>query len=74
MHDKEYYERLVYEKAKKYAAKDDDMHDDRGDDDAKYREGWWLWREHGAPGAGKNKDPRTIASKKFTPRKKIPHR
>jgi hypothetical protein len=45
MHDKEYYERLVYEKAKKYAAKDDDMHHDRDDrgDNAKYREGWWLW-------------------------------
>jgi hypothetical protein len=59
MHDKEYYERLVYEKAKKYAAKDDNMHCDRGDrgDDAKYREGWWLWSEHGAPGAGKNKAP-----------------
>jgi hypothetical protein len=45
MHDKEYYEILVYEKAKKYTAKDDDMHHDRGDrgDDAKYHEGWWLW-------------------------------
>jgi hypothetical protein len=31
MHDKEYYERLVYENAKKYAAKDDDMHHDQGD-------------------------------------------
>jgi hypothetical protein len=45
MHDKEYYEKLVYEKEKKYAAEDDDMHRDQGDrdDDAKYREGWWLW-------------------------------
>jgi hypothetical protein len=45
MHDKEYYEKLVYENAKKYAAKDDDMHHDRGDqgDDAIYREGWWFW-------------------------------
>jgi hypothetical protein len=45
MHDKEYYERLVYEKAKKYAAKDNDIHRDQGDrgDDAKYHEGWWLW-------------------------------
>jgi hypothetical protein len=45
MHDKEYYERLVYEKEKKYVAKDDDRRRDRGDrgDDAKYHEVWWLW-------------------------------
>jgi hypothetical protein len=45
MHEKEYYERLVYKKANKYAVKDDHMHRDQGDrgDNAKYREGWWLW-------------------------------
>jgi hypothetical protein len=31
MHDKEYYERLVNEKAKKYTAKDDDGRRDRDD-------------------------------------------
>jgi hypothetical protein len=45
MHDKEYYELFVYNKAKKYAAKDDDRRHDWGDrgDDAKYQEWWWSW-------------------------------
>jgi hypothetical protein len=61
-------ERLVCEKAKKYAAKDDDMHRDQGDrgDDAKYREGGGCGESTGCRVLEIIKLPRTIASKKFT--------
>jgi hypothetical protein len=76
MHDKEYYERLVYEKAKKYDVKDNDRRRDRGDrgDDAKYREGWWSDESTGHRVLERIKLPRNIASKKLTSGNKVLHR
>jgi hypothetical protein len=46
---------------------------DQGDD-AKYRERWWCGESTERRVLERIKLPRTIASKKFTPRKKVPHR